>query len=460
MINKIILSKVATYNNSAVLETRKKVNLIYGLNGAGKSTISKYLYDPNQARYANCAIKTIGPKEEYEYLVYNTRFVTDNFYLKNRQKGIFTLSKENKEIEEKVEAIQSSIDEYKKKIEFCNSQKLIFKSELGDDKNVDAVWDSSIQEFTAKKAAAEAELKEVRKLVSNVDYAIKNINKRLADVGLDSFSIVRCRDKNESESLYKIVRNGLADAEFDSLSEGEKMMISFLYFVEMCKGASSADGKKRKRIIVIDDPISSLSHIYVYNVARIIAEEFTAWNVVVPKDSSGRRKDSYPYEQVFIFTHNLYFFNELVERNKARRDEIQQLFMISKKNRCSSIQPMKYSEMIGDYQSYWQFINRDDKSARTLIANCMRHIIEYFFGFMENKDLNEIFQKKELQSNEFQSFYRFINRESHSDARNISEIRIFDFDRIATTFRNIFVACGYENHYETMAKLCKISSPL
>ena len=38
MINKINLNKVASYKNVATLETNKKVNLIYGLNGVGKST--------------------------------------------------------------------------------------------------------------------------------------------------------------------------------------------------------------------------------------------------------------------------------------------------------------------------------------------------------------------------------------------------------------------------------------
>ena len=37
MITKISLNKVASYKKPTVLETDKKVNLIYGLNGTGKS---------------------------------------------------------------------------------------------------------------------------------------------------------------------------------------------------------------------------------------------------------------------------------------------------------------------------------------------------------------------------------------------------------------------------------------
>ena len=233
------------------------------------------------------------------------------------------------------------------------------------------------------------------------------------------------------------------------------MMVTFLYFVEMCKGTTSREGKSKKKIVVIDDPISSLSHIFVYNVARIIANEFTAWNVVKPKDCNGHPIETYRYEQVFILTHNLYFFHELVERDASRRNEIQQLFRISKKNNCSSIHQMKYNEITNDYQSYWTFINRGEEADQALMANCMRHIIEYFFGFMENKDLNGVFQKDVLQDNDSQAFYRFINRESHSDSRNICDNKDFDFNRIAETFKNIFEVCGYGTHYNKMMKICK-----
>lgn len=39
MISKIVLKGVVSYKKEAVLETDKKVNLLYGLNGTGKSTV-------------------------------------------------------------------------------------------------------------------------------------------------------------------------------------------------------------------------------------------------------------------------------------------------------------------------------------------------------------------------------------------------------------------------------------
>ena len=42
MIRKVNL-KCASYKEMATLVTDKKINLIYGLNGSGKSTFSEYL---------------------------------------------------------------------------------------------------------------------------------------------------------------------------------------------------------------------------------------------------------------------------------------------------------------------------------------------------------------------------------------------------------------------------------
>ena len=43
MINIITIKGPASYKEKAVLETQQNVNLIYGLNGAGKSTFSVFL---------------------------------------------------------------------------------------------------------------------------------------------------------------------------------------------------------------------------------------------------------------------------------------------------------------------------------------------------------------------------------------------------------------------------------
>ena len=82
----------------------------------------------------------------------------------------------------------------------------------------------------------------------------------------------------------------------------------------------------------------------------------------------------------------------------------------------------------------------------------MRNIIEYFFSFIEKKDLNNVFQKPELQENKYQAFCRYINRESHSLGQNIFDYKEFDYNNFKDAFGLVFKESGYIEHYEEMIK--------
>jgi len=88
-----------------------------------------------------------------------------------------------------------------------------------------------------------------------------------------------------------------------------------------------------------------------------------------------------------------------------------------------------------------------------LIANCMRNIIEYFFNFIEKKDLSNVMNIPVLQDTKYQAFWRYINRESHSLGQNIFDIKEFDYEAFKDAFRLVFECCGYNKHYEKMMKL-------
>jgi wobble nucleotide-excising tRNase len=272
---------------------------------------------------------------------------------------------------------------------------------------------------------------EQQKQTVNIEEAIANINNGLLDLGIHDFKI-----KPHADKFYKIVREQNDNRVFLSLSEGEKMIISFLYFLELCRGKKDATEAAKKKIIVIDDPISSLSHVYVFNVGRLIQNEFL-------RNSK--------YEQVFVLTHSLYFFYELTDIDHERRKLTQKLFRLRKNSHGSEFIEMKYGEIQNDYQAYWAII-KDEQQPPALIANCMRNIIEYFFNFVEKKDLNNVFQKPAMQENRFQAFCRYINRESHSLGQNIFDIKEFNYDDFKDAFALVFKENGYEEHYKKMIK--------
>ena len=273
------------------------------------------------------------------------------------------------------------------------------------------------------------EISELQKSTVNIEEAVGNINDGLSAIGMTDFTI-----EKHGEALYRIVRVGKAEAAFSSLSEGEKMIISFLYYCEVCKGKRTPTETPKKKIAVIDDPVSSLSNIYVYNIGRLIHLQFL-------------RSDA--FDQVFILTHSLYFFYELTDTNRDRRTKNQNLFRLSKNTDGTSIRSMSYQEIQNDYQSYWAVIV-DENQSPALIANCMRNIIEYFFSFVQKVEFNNVFQKAVLQDNRFQAFERYVNRESHSLGQNIFDLKEFDYSDFKEGLRLVFEATGYKEHYNKM----------
>lgn len=114
------MDAVTSFKKSTLLETDKKINLIYGLNGTGKTTISNYLYNNDDNKFSKCSIEGLNGED---ILVYNQNFIKEYFYESDNLKGIFTLSKENKEAEIKIKNANKEIEKYKKIIEELKSDK-------------------------------------------------------------------------------------------------------------------------------------------------------------------------------------------------------------------------------------------------------------------------------------------------------------------------------------------------
>ena len=297
-------------------------------------------------------------------------------------------------------------------------------------KNAQKDLETKISEINTNTALIE----ENRKKTVNIDEAVENIKNGLIDIGITDFTIEKY---SEEEALYRLKREDSDEDVFETLSEGEKMVISFLYFIELCKGESTAEKASNKKIVVIDDLISSLSHIYVFNIGRLIHNEFL------------RTKK---YNQLFILTHSLYFFYELTNTNHTERKETQKLFRICKNTESSYFEDMKYEDIQNDYQAYWHII-KDEKQAPALIANCMRNVMEYFFNFVEKQDFAQVFQRPELQKTSYMAFNRYMNRESHSKGQNIFDIKEFNYDSFREAFKKVFETEGYIEHYNKMIGL-------
>lgn len=107
MIESIGIRNVATYGDDARgMHGLKTINFIYGANGAGKTTISRVLSNPE--RYPDCQIGwAVGARPEC--VIYNRDFVEENY--KPRLKGIFTLGIRDAAVLKQIQDLKGKLDE-------------------------------------------------------------------------------------------------------------------------------------------------------------------------------------------------------------------------------------------------------------------------------------------------------------------------------------------------------------
>lgn len=274
-------------------------------------------------------------------------------------------------------------------------------------------------------------VKENQDKVVNLQRSIDSINSHLSALGVTGFYVGEDVDNSK---LYRLYRDDSQENVYRTLSEGEKTLITFLYFLEVCKGSTDKGslGITKNRVVVVDDPISSLSHNHVYDIAVLVHR------YLINSD----------FRNVLVFTHSLFFFHEM---NNLRFRAEYDYFRISKLGvtRVYSLNP---KEIMNEYQSFWKLVKdaRDSGEANVSLPNAMRSILEYYFGFVHNMErLSHAFNDLSKDA-EFKVLYRYVNRESHMDAMNIQDHGEIDGVRFVHQFYKIFEHTGHQDHYHKM----------
>ena len=291
-----------------------------------------------------------------------------------------------------------------------------------------------------KISQAELRLVELRATSGGTEEAVIAINARLQSLGVDSFKIER-RD----DDLYHLVRPGKGPDTYGSLSEGEKTLITFLYFVEVITGsfASNTTSALERKIVVIDDPISSLSHNFVYDIAATISRD-----IIGLRSAQDKR-----VKQVIVLTHSLFFLNELIKVSK--KTDPPQLQRVIKK-RYSAITPMKIGDLKNDYESWWQVVKDayQDLVSPSTVANAMRCILERFFYFTkEQESFHVVMEKLATQDRTFLALSRYLSHHSHGDANTLTDFGEYDVSYCLIKFKAVFDELGFPEHHRVMAEL-------
>jgi wobble nucleotide-excising tRNase len=154
----------------------------------------------------------------------------------------------------------------------------------------------AIESSKEQLAVVRSEIAMLERSIASVQPTVNEINAILSSFGFTSFKLAT---EGEGGSFYKLVRHDGSDAR-KTLSEGEKSFITFLYFYHLIRGSVSASGVTADRIIVFDDPVSSLDSDVLFIVSSLIKRVLED-----ARTSSGQIK------QVFVLTHNIYFHKEV-----------------------------------------------------------------------------------------------------------------------------------------------------
>jgi len=325
-----------------------------------------------------------------------------------------------------VEGSKVDIGNYTKKISGLEKGIVILKKDVKDKIKSNADLNSEIQELT--------------KNVTSIQPTIDEINKTLQYYGFDNFEIV---PSSSDENHYQIKREDGTLAE-STLSEGEVTFITFLYFLQLAKGSTDKETITEERILVVDDPISSLDSNVLFVVSTLIKG--------IIKDI---KNDIGNIKQLFVLTHNVYFHKEVSFIDGRTREHGQTNYWILRKNnKISLIQPFLMKNPIQtSYELLWNEIKNKDQNSSVTIQNTMRRIIENYFkmlGGYKDDDLIQKFDSKEEQEI-VRSLICWINDGSHSISDDLFiEAQTDIVDKYLKVFEDVFILTKHRGHYDMM----------
>ncbi|CAM3134568.1 AAA family ATPase [Brevundimonas diminuta] len=293
-----------------------------------------------------------------------------------------------------------------------------------------------------KLSQAMSVLAALEKGVTSVKPTVTAINATLTSFGFTSFKLNTAGDKEE---FYEIVRGDGTDAR-DTLSEGERCFVTFLYFYHLVQGATTASGVTTDRIVVIDDPVSSLDSDVLFIVSALIKRLLAE-----ATDGKGRIK------QVFVLTHNIYFHKEVTfDTKRSQRDALKSetFWTVRKVGDLSTLQRHETNPIRTGYELLWEEV-RDPSRSLLTIQNVLRRILEHYFTILGGVDRDDIvgkFQGKDQMI--CGSLFSWINDGSHNFADDLYVAAdSATVDRYLAVFKAIFYRSEHGAHYRMMMKL-------
>jgi len=320
---------------------------------------------------------------------------------------------------------------------------------LGEKENLDKAVAGITKAIEARKKQLVVVIGEIAALeasITSVQPTVNEINGILSSFGFTSFKLATAGERGRQ---YKLIRSDGSDA-LKTLSEGEKSFISFLYFYHLIRGSVSESGVTGDRIVVFDDPVSSLDSDVLFVVSSLIKQ-------VLNDACEGRGQ----VKQVFVLTHNIYFHKEVSfdPKRGAECRAHETFWIVRKKDDASLVEQYNHNPIKTSYEMLWAEV-RDASRSNLTIQNTLRRILESYFKLLGNMDRDEIIAKFEGRDKQIcASLFSWVNDGSHAahDDLYVSADE-GTVDRYLEVFKLIFDKTGHKSHLEMMIGAVPVSN--
>lgn len=301
-----------------------------------------------------------------------------------------------------------------------------------------------ISDFEKEKKSLIKKVNEKESEVTSTLHTVNEINKILNMFGFTNFKISQAKEKG----YYKLIREDGSDVK-GTLSEGEYTFITFLYFYYLLKDSTNESGLIQDKIVVIDDPVSSLDSSVLFVVSNLIK------NII-----SDCQNNKNGIKQIFILTHNVYFHKEVTFKGTSKNKSNQESYWVIKKlNDVSDIDEYSENPIQTTYELLWRELQDIETINKATIFNTLRRILEYYFNIIGGLDYEKCINKFDGEEKIIcKTLISWINDGSHFINDDLAvHIEPETIEKYLGVFKEIFIKMDHESHYNMMMEKCDLT---
>lgn len=322
------------------------------------------------------------------------------------------------------------IDDYNNKKNNSNTEKLGLNRRLCNAKFIEIreIEENNIKQLKLLKSQIknktdEILIKEQKDKISKKNKIIETFKSLLTKFFGEKYTL------DEKTFSLKFKTHILKSNASDVLSNGEKSIVAFCYYIAETHKFIENENDYKKLFFIIDDPISSQDFHFVYATTQIIR--------------TLNKQFSIPRLRVLIFTHNLEFMSIII-RNKI----IKQKFILIN-NKLESLR----DELIMPYEHHLRDIynvSNNNNSPSHTTANSIRHILETINKFVAPDTALNCFCERIEGYSENEFLFSLMHDGSHGTIR-LEKAYTDEMIKSACT-----VVTGYiRKHYSGQIKILK-----